>query len=448
MKQGFEIYSHAQPERAFLIGVSLPTSSVAREHEYLDELEQLALTAGATVVGRAVQGRTRIDGATYIGAGKAREIKEACDENGANLLIFDNDLSPAQARNLEKIFEINIVDRTELILSIFARHAKTQASKIQVELAQLQYALPRLIRMWDHLERQAGGIGTRGPGETQLEVDRRRIHQRMATLRRELAKLSRRKDTIRRSRRDVRVVALIGYTNAGKSTLMQRLTGAEVYVEDQLFATLDTTTRRMYSGSNNTNGTNGGKTAGGGSEKNGDSIMLIDTVGFIRKLPDHLVTSFRATLEDIAQADLYLHVVDASHPVFEEHMEVTDNTVRDIENHGVSTLYVFNKADMLPEVELNGLKKRYPEALFVSARENIGLDELWSGIETFFFGKNVKVEVKIPAGEGRTIARIRGILHDVKGIYEDDVCVLSGSIEYDQMGRLESVAGAEIRYLI
>jgi GTP-binding protein HflX len=448
VKQGFEIISHTQPERAFLVGVSLPNSSIAREHECLDELEQLARTAGATVVGRAVQGRTRLDGATYIGKGKAREIKEACDEIGANLLVFDDELSPAQARNLEKIFEINTIDRTELILSIFARHAKTQASKIQVELAQLQYALPRLIRMWDHLERQEGGIGTRGPGETQLEVDRRRVHQRMASLRRELAKLSRRKDTIRRSRRDVRVVALIGYTNVGKSTLMQRLTGAEMYIEDQLFATLDTTTRRMQNENNSTDGVNGEKNAGGDSENSDDSILLIDTVGFIRKLPDHLVTSFRATLEDIAQADLYLHVVDAAHPVFEEHMEVTDNTVREIENQGVSTLYVFNKSDMLPAIELNGLKKRYAEAVFVSARENTGLDELWSSINTFFFGKNVKVEVKIPAGEGRTIARVRSILRNAKGKYEEDVCVLCGSIEYDQMSRLESLAGTEIRYLI
>jgi GTP-binding protein HflX len=428
--------------------VSLPTSSVSREHEHLDELEQLAKTAGAEVVGRAVQGRTRIDGATYIGEGKAREIREACDRTGANLLIFDNDLSPAQARNLEKITEINIIDRTELILAIFARHAKTQASKIQVELAQLQYALPRLVRMWDHLERQAGGIGTRGPGETQLEVDRRRIHQRMASLRRELAKLSRRKDTIRRSRRDLRAVALIGYTNAGKSTLMRRLTGAEVYVEDQLFATLDTTTRRLQNGNHTTGGTNGAGRAGNGAGNDRDSILLVDTVGFIRKLPHHLVTSFRATLEDIAQADLYLHVVDASHPMFEEHMEVTDNTVRDIENRGVHTLYVFNKTDLLPETELEGLRRRYPDAVFVSALQDSGLDDLWISIDSFFHGRNLRVEVKIPAGEGRTIARVRSLLHNARGTFEDDICVISGSIESEQMGRLESVAGAEIRYLI
>jgi GTP-binding protein HflX len=446
VKQGFEITPHAQQERAYLIGVSLPSSSIAREHEHLDELEQLARTAGADVVGRAVQGRTRLDGATYIGEGKAREIKEACDRTGANLVVLNSDLSPAQARNLEKILNLNIIDRTELILDIFARHAKTQGAKIQVELAQLEYALPRLVRMWDHLERQAGGIGTRGPGETQLEVDRRRIHTRMASLRRQLKKLSQRKDTIRKSRRDTRVVTLIGYTNAGKSTLMRRLTGADVFVEDQLFATLDTTTRRIQ---NNKNGGNGGKKAKGsnGASTDSGSILLVDTVGFIRKLPHHLVTSFKATLEDIAQADPYLHVVDASHAAYEEHMEVTDSTVREIENPGVGTVYVFNKIDLLSDEELAGLRSHYPDGTFVSARDKTGLETVWDGIDRYFFGGNMKVEVKVPAGDGRTIARIRSILHDPTGTFEEDVCVLKGTIESGQMGRLESVAGAEIRYL-
>jgi len=439
VKQGFEITPHAQAEKAYLIGVSLPNSSIAREYEHLDELEQLARTAGAEVVGSAIQGRTRVDGATYIGEGKAREIKEACDRTGANLVIFDSDLSPAQARNLEKILDINTIDRTELILDIFARHAKTQAAKIQVELAQLQYALPRLVRMWDHLERQAGGIGTRGPGETQLEVDRRRIHQRMGSLRRQLKKLSQRKDTIRKSRRDLHTVALIGYTNAGKSTLMRRLTGADVIVENQLFATLDTTTRRIQ------NGKNGGNGNGGNHRDN--SILLVDTVGFIRKLPHHLVTSFRATLEDIAQAGLYVHVVDAAHPAYEEHMEVADNTVRDIKNPGVGTIYVFNKIDLLTDAELEGIKSRYPDGVFVSALDDTGLDGMWDAVDSYFFGENVKVEVKIPAGDGRAIARIRSLLHDPSGTFEDDVCVLHGTIESDQMGRLESVAGAQIRYL-
>ncbi len=432
MKMGFEVTPHAEPEKAFLVAVRLPESSITRETEHLDELERLAETAGAEIVGRSIQARTRIDGATYVGTGKARQVKESCQDAGANLLIFDNDLSPAQARNLEKILNINIIDRTELILDIFARHAKTQQSKIQVELAQLTYALPRLTRLWDHLSRQQGGIGTRGPGETQLEVDRRRIGQRMATLRRQLKKISQRKATIRKGRRDLPIVALVGYTNAGKSTLMRSLTGADVHVKDQLFATLDTTTRKIRNG-NSTNGR--------------DAILLVDTVGFIRRLPAHLVSSFEATLKDIAQADLYLHVVDVSHPAYEEHMAITDSTVRSIENPGVETIYVFNKIDILPENVLAGLKARHPEGLFVSARRGAGLDAISQGIAKFYYGRNLKVEVKIPAGDGKNIARIRSLLHDVIDTFQGDVCVLNGTIESGQMGRLESVSGVEIRYL-
>jgi GTP-binding protein HflX len=426
--RGFELTTLLKPERAFLVGVSLPDSSVARERDYLDELQQLAMTAGAEIVGSTVQARTRIDGATYIGAGKADYIKKRCEELGANLLIFDNDLAPAQARNLEKILERNVIDRTELILDIFARHAKTQQAKIQVELAQLQYALPRLTRLWDHLSRQAGGIGLRGPGETQLEVDRRRIHQRMAHLRRQLKKVSRRRETLRESRNGLPSVALIGYTNAGKSTLMRQLTGADALVRNQLFATLDTMTRKVP------------------TNDHGD-ILMIDTVGFIRKLPDHLVTSFEATLADTAQANLYLHVVDLSHPAFTEQMEVTDTTVRSIENEGVETLYVFNKIDCLPADELSGLRERYPDGVFVSARHGEGIDALRDRVETFFFGRNLRVEVKIPAGAGESIAQIYRLLHETSDAYDGDVCVIMGTIESRQMNRLEDVDGATIRYL-
>lgn len=405
---------------------------MAHETEHLEELGRLAATAGAKVVGQSIQARTRVDGATYIGAGKARQVKEACENAGANLLIFDNDLSPAQARNLEKILNINIIDRTELILDIFARHAKTRQAKIQVELAQLTYALPRLTRLWDHLSRQQGGIGTRGPGETQLEVDRRRISQRMATLRRQLKKISQRKSTIRKGRRDLPIVALVGYTNAGKSTLMRRLTGADVYIKDQLFATLDTTTRKIRNGD---------------SVNGHDAILLVDTVGFIRRLPDHLVTSFEATLKDIAQANLYLHVVDVSHPGYEEHMAITDKTVRSIDNPGVETIYIFNKIDLLTDGALDAVKTRHPDGLFVSASKGIGFDAVSQGIENFFYGRNLKVEVKIPAGDGKNIARIRSLLHDVIRTFHGDICVLNGTIESDQMGRLESISGAQIRYL-
>jgi GTP-binding protein HflX len=404
-------------------------------HEHLDELEQLAATAGAEVMGRTLQGRTRINPTTFIGEGKVQELKEFCENWAVNLVVFDDDLAPAQAKNLEKQLNVRVIDRTELILDIFARHAKTQQSKIQVELAQLEYALPRLKHFWQHLERQAGGIGTRGPGETQLEVDRRKIHQRISSLKRQLKKIDQRRETLRRARNGRRVAALIGYTNAGKSTVMQRLTGADVLVRDQLFATLDTTTRRL-------NGHNGN-----GNGRSHD-VLLIDTVGFIRKLPDHLKTSFKATLEDTAQAELYLHVVDVSHPAWQEQMDITDTTVRSIDNPDAKTIYVFNKIDRVSPELLEGMRIRFPEAVMISAAENVGIRTLRERIDEFFFGRNVRVEVVVPAGDGKTIALVRGLIHDANNAYENDLCVVSGSIESKQMGRLEAIPGLRVRYLM
>lgn len=437
MKRTFELITRTRVERAYLVGVSLPGSSVGAAHEHLDELEQLATTAGAEVVGRTVQARTRVDVTTFIGDGKVDDLKQTCEELGVNLVVFDDDLAPAQAKNLEKRLNLRCIDRTELILDIFARHAKTQQSKIQVELAQLEYSLPRLKHFWQHLERQAGGIGTRGPGETQLEVDRRKIYQRIGTLKRTLKKIDQHRETMRSARSQRHVAALIGYTNAGKSTVMQQLTGADVLVRDQLFATVDTTTRKM---SHNGNGNGNGHAS--------HDILLIDTVGFIRKLPDHLKTSFKATLGDTAQAELYLHVVDISHPAWEEQMEVADTTVRSIENPGVQTLYVFNKIDRMAPPLLQGLHQRFPDAAFVSAAEGTGIDELRERIDAFFYGRNVRVEVKLSAGDGKTISLVRGLLHDARNTYEDDLCVMNGTIEAKLMGRLESIPGTDVRYLI
>jgi GTP-binding protein HflX len=437
LKRAFEFIARARVERAYLVGVNLPGGSSADAHEHLDELDQLATTAGAFVVGRTVQGRNRVDITTYIGQGKVLELRQICEAQAVNLVVFDDDLSPAQGKNLEKLLNVRVIDRSELILDIFARHAKTQQSKIQVELAQLEYSLPRLKRFWEHLERQAGGIGARGPGETQLEVDRRKIHQRISSLKRQLKKIDQRRETLRRARGERHVAALIGYTNAGKSTVMQRLTGADVLVRDQLFATIDTTTRRL-------NGNGNGHSNGNGHH----DVLVIDTVGFIRKLPDHLKTSFKATLGDTAQAELYLHVVDVSHPAWEEQMDVADTTVRSIENPGVETIYVFNKIDRVSPELLEGLRVRFPDAVFISAAENAGIDVLRDRIEAHFYGKNIRVEVVLPAGDGKTISMVRGLLHDAHNAYEEDLCVLSGTIEARQMGRLEAIPGAQVRYLI
>lgn len=442
MKRTFEFIARKRVERAYLVGVNLSGSS-AVAHEHLEELEQLAATAGAEVVGRTVQGRNRVDITTYIGEGKVAEIKEICEQWAVNLVVFDDDLSPAQGKNLEKLLNVRVIDRSELILDIFARHAKTQQAKIQVELAQLEYSLPRLKRFWEHLERQAGGIGARGPGETQLEVDRRKIHQRISSLKRQLKKIDLRRETLRRGRTNRHVAALIGYTNAGKSTVMRQLTGADVIVRDQLFATIETTTRRM-NGNGHANGNGNGKSNGNGHH----DVMLIDTVGFIRKLPDHLKTSFKATLGDTAQAELYLHVVDISHPAWEEQMDIADTTVRSIENPGVKTIYVFNKIDRVSPDILEGMRTRFPDAVFISAVESIGIETLRERIETCFYGDNVRVEVVLSAGDGKNISMIRELLHDATNQYEDDQCVLNGTIESGNMGRLEAIPGARVRYLI
>ncbi|UCH85405.1 MAG: GTPase HflX [Candidatus Latescibacterota bacterium] len=429
MKKGFQLAPQEKlVERAYLVGVSLPDGSVAKETEHLEELQQLATTAGAIVVGKTVQARTRIDGATFIGPGKAEELHVECKRLDANLVVFDSDLSPAQARNLEKILKINVIDRTELILDIFARHAKTQQAKTQVELAQLIYTLPRLRKLWDHLSRQQGGIGTRGPGETQLEVDRRRVYERIGRLKRQLKKFDRRKDTLRQSRVPLPVVAVVGYTNAGKSTLMNAMTDADTLVENRLFATLDTLTRKIET-------------------SNHVPILLVDTVGFIRKLPHHLVESFKATLGDIAEADLWLHVIDASHPGYAEQMSVADQTLYSIRRSNVDTLYVFNKIDQLDADTLAGFKRRYDHAVFISAKNATGLEELDNRVHELLLGKDVQVEVRIPSTDGKGIARVNSLLRQPASALVDGHCLITGVIESRLVMQLEDVSGAEVRYL-
>jgi len=431
VKKGFQYAPEEKlVERAYLVGVSLPDSPRRVEVDHLTELRQLAKTAGAEVVGSTIQGRTRIDGATFIGPGKAQLIRTECERLGVNLLIFDADLSPAQARNLEKILNINVIDRTELILDIFARHAKTQQAKIQVELAQLIYTLPRLRKLWDHLSRQQGGIGTRGPGETQLEVDRRRVRDRIGRLRKDLQTFSKRSEVVRESRNGCPVVALVGYTNTGKSTLMNAITDANTLAENQLFATLDTLTRKMKA-------------------KTVAPVLVVDTVGFIRRLPHHLVESFRATLSDIAKADLCLHVIDAAHPAFVDQIDAADHTLEGIKDSDAGKIYVFNKIDLLGEDKIQGLRLRYPDAVFISAAQGDGLEELKQRITKSVFGKTLTVEVKIRSVDGKGIARVKSLLRNpTTSSVENGVCVFKGVIDTEHMKRLESLRGVHIRYLL
>jgi len=368
--------------------VSLPNTRVEDEHESLDELAQLARTAGAMVVDRFVQNRTRLDGKTYIGSGMVERIKAAAEMHDANILIFDDDLRPAQGREIEQAMEIKVIDRTELILDIFARRARTKVARAQVELAQLEYELPRLRRLWDHLQRLGGGIGTRGPGETQLESDRRNIRIRIKILKKVLKGVEVDRQEQRKRRSHMVRVALVGYTNAGKSALMNALSGADVLTEDLLFATLDATTRKI-------------------ELPGGHEALLTDTVGLIKKLPHHLVVSFHATLEEVADADLLLHVVDVSRPHCERYMDLANAVMRDMGVKEKATRLIFNKIDRLADGSgLERLGRVYPGAVFTSAVNGEGLEEVRRAICAFVESKEEVLNVTIPYSEGRLISTV------------------------------------------
>jgi len=361
-KTTFEIINPPASERAVLVAHSGHDRSPGGLERSLAELALLADTAGATVVGSITQRRGTIHPATFIGKGKVGEVNELAAGNNADVVIFDDDLSPAQVRNLEKALTRKVIDRSELILDIFARRARTRESRLQVELAQLEYTLPRLTGMWKHLERQAGGIGTRGPGETQLETDRRMVREKIARLKQELSGVERERETQRRRRRNEFRTALVGYTNAGKSTLFNALTRASVFVEDRLFATLDATTRQMVS-------------------RDREIALVTDTVGFIRKLPHHLVASFHSTLVEAIECDLLLHVVDASDGDFRERITAVEQVLETIVAAPRETRLVFNKIDLVDDDEtLAALRVDYPTSFQVSARTGAGIDELRNAI--------------------------------------------------------------------
>lgn len=334
-------------ERAILVGVCRTRLDRAEVEDHLNELGLLAETAGAVVVGQVVQERGALLPSTLIRPGKVEALATLARERSADLALFDEDLSPAQVRNLEKASGLKVIDRSALILDIFARRARTREARTQVELAQLRYLLPRLTRQWTHLSRQEGGIGQRGVGETQLELDRRLVRRRIARLARDLESIEKERDERRKHRADLSV-ALIGYTNAGKSTLLNTLTGADALVEDRLFATLDPLVRRATNGA-------------------GPVFLVIDTVGFIRKLPHHLVASFRSTLEEAAHADLLLHVVDASSQVVEDQMRTARAILEDLGLALRPTLLVFNKIDRTPDHVLERLRGEHPDGVFLSA---------------------------------------------------------------------------------
>lgn len=339
----------AQYEKVVLVGLITREQSEEKLEEYMQELEFLAYTAGAEVSGRFTQRMDKPDSKFFVGSGKLNEIKDFVDEHEIDTIIFDDELTPSQLKNIEKVVEKKIIDRTQLILDIFAQRAQTSYARTQVELAQYEYLLPRLTRMWTHLERQRGGIGMRGPGETEIETDRRIIRDRITLLKEKLKSIDKQMATQRKNRGALIRVALVGYTNVGKSTLMNVLSKSEVFAENKLFATLDTTVRKVVIGNL--------------------PFLLTDTVGFIRKLPTQLVESFKSTLDEVREADLLVHVVDISHPSFENHIDSVNQILDEIESKDKLTVLVFNKIDNFSYV------KKDDDDLTEVKRENISLEE-------------------------------------------------------------------------
>jgi GTP-binding protein HflX len=390
----------ARTERVFLVGVELKSGLASATRESLEELAELAATAGGEVVSQGVQKLETPNAASYIGKGKAGEFSDYCKEHGIDTVVFDDELSPAQSRNLERIFNCKVLDRTALILDIFAQRARTREGKMQIELAQLQHLLPRLTRFWGHLSRQKGGIGMRGgEGESQLEVDRRKTQERIDKITDELDLVRRQRSTQRqaRQRQSWPMASIVGYTNAGKSTLLNQLTGAGVLAKDILFATLDPTTRRLRLPTN-------------------QNVLLTDTVGFIRKLPHGLVEAFKATLEEVVQADLLLHVVDASHPLAEEQIQSVDTVLKEIGAEGKSTIMVFNKIDRIGSggQALARFLEKHPHGVPLSAKTGEGVAALLSELSTRLRPVRELVELRVPHGQAAIIAR----LHEVGQVVE------------------------------
>lgn len=389
-------------ERAVLVAVAGRDLSRYETADALDELAFLADTAGAEVVERVVQERASIDPTFYIGRGKAEYISVLAQERQIDVIIFDDDLSPAQSKNLSALSHAKVVDRSGLILDIFARRARTHEARTQVELAQLRYLLPRLTRQWTHFSRQVGGIGARGPGETQLETDRRIIRARIRHLEKELKKIERQRRIRRQHRDEVFKVALVGYTNVGKSTLLNALTGADVFVEDRLFATLDPTVRVIAIGERH-------------------QAVVIDTVGFIRKLPHHLVASFKSTLDEVRDADVLLHVIDISHPGFPDQIDVVRQVLTELGVAQRPTLNVFNKVDALTDkTQIARLEEKYRPAVFVSAQRGIFLKELKSWLAEMAAVDVTELDIDLDNSQTALIARLHELGRVICTDYADD----------------------------
>lgn len=413
-------------ERAILVGLYGPGIPKEKAEEYIDELALLTDTAGGNVIEKILQNRDKPHAGTYVGKGKLQELKELVKAEEADILIIDDDLSPTQVRNIERETESKVLDRSGLILDIFASRAQSAAAKTQVELAQLEYLLPRLTRFWTHLSRQKGGIGTKGPGETQIETDRRLIKFRIATLKEKLEKLERQRTTQRQGRDDLPRVALVGYTNAGKSSMMNTLVEAGVLAENKLFATLDATVRRL--------------------EIEGNTVLLSDTVGFIRKLPHKLIESFKSTLDEIRESDLLLHVVDASSPYCNEYIEVVRNTLKEIGAEEKPEVLVLNKVDAIEDESIfTSLRRDHPDAIMVSALRGIGIADLKQEIIAKTTAGYQNLYLEVPVGNYKAISYIHehGEVNSIE--YADTSVNLKFRLHEKYAPKLSHLLGYELK---
>lgn len=416
---------NTQTERAILVAVRTPDISKDKVEEHLDELELLSETAGADAVFKILQDRGRVDSAYFIGKGKAEEIAQLVEMNDINLIIFDDDLTATQVRNLEKLMNKKILDRSGLILDIFASHAKTNEAKTQVELAQLQYMLPRLTRAWTHLSKQYGGIGTKGPGETQIETDRRMIRTRISKLKEKLVDIESRQLTKSSNRKNFIKASLVGYTNAGKSTLINLLTGADVLAENKLFATLDSTTRAFDLDKNK-------------------QILISDTVGFIRKLPHNLVASFKSTLNVVRDADVILHVIDCTHPYFEDHIKVVEDTLQELDAHKKVQLKIFNKVDTVESHEmLEYIKNKFPDAILISAMKGMNIGKLKEYLTEIYEENFVEHTIEIEASKSKIISQIHTLAEVQSITYNESHAIINYKTGAVNESRIRNLLASE-----
>ena len=415
------INTENKQEKCLLVGLQLPFQDKWLVKDHLDELASLAYTAGAEVIDIVIQERKKPDPAYFIGKGKAEELALKIEIEEIDLIIFDDELSPAQVRNLENLTKVKVMERAGLILDIFAAHARSRESKTQVELAQLKYLLPRLTRQWTHLSRQVGGIGTKGPGETQLETDRRLVRTRITALKKELKIIEKQRENQRKQQKDFHRIALMGYTNAGKSTLMNALTNSEALVEDKLFATLDTTTRKFETQTNM-------------------NILISDTVGFIRKLPHDLIASFKSTLAQTIEADILLHIVDLSHPAYEEHIEVVNKLLEELELNDTPVLIVFNKVDKIKESDyFSNVQQKYSDAIFISAKKNMRLGRLNKNILSLLQKGYVEKMFDLTYDKSHLVAKIRSFAEVLNQEYSDKNINIKVRVKKENEYKLENI---------